>query len=271
MRRTSKKNRLPVLEAVAGFFMWIAKVIALLLPPVLLAAAFYFSFFGIRNALYADDFFNIRVLDIQTNGSLGREDIKKIAGISEGDHLLRTDIQDIARRLHQDWRIRWVKVERELPDRLHIHVFERKAFIKIQRPRDQVTYTMDREGFFTGKAPAASTLTLFADARPNSANYFRDKQYSDRRVLGIVFDIKDRLEKEKLLQGRALEKIEYHGTSKILFMFDRGLAVFLTEDWPHDLGRMDALRAVITQEINDIEYLDLRFDEIVVKKKNTKA
>ncbi len=55
---------------------------------------------------------------------LSKNEILEIAGIGAGTHLLEADIDAMSSKLEAHPWIRWAKVERELPDTLHVHVIE---------------------------------------------------------------------------------------------------------------------------------------------------
>jgi hypothetical protein len=55
---------------------------------------------------------------------LSKNEILEIAGIGAGTHLIEADIDTMGAKLEAHPWIRWARVERELPDTLHIHVIE---------------------------------------------------------------------------------------------------------------------------------------------------
>ncbi len=99
---------------------------AFLAPVVVAVLAFSTPLLGVRAYEYVMEtgHFHVRTIRIAGNERLSREDLRQELGIDPGEHLLKTDMNELQQRLLAHPWIRWAKVERELPDGLIVEVVE---------------------------------------------------------------------------------------------------------------------------------------------------
>ncbi|MGC8887105.1 MAG: cell division protein FtsQ/DivIB [Verrucomicrobiia bacterium] len=101
--------------------------------------------FILKNPTYA-----IRVIDIQTDGVINREQIRRWAGVQTGDNLIALDIAQIRRNLELVPMIKTVSVEKVFPATLRIRVNERVPIAKVMltdAPGIESIYTLDEMGY----------------------------------------------------------------------------------------------------------------------------
>jgi len=107
----------------------------------------------LRVLVYENRAYAIRTLDIQTDGVLAPEQIRRWAGAKLGDNLFLLDLARIKRDLELSPVIQSVAVERSLPNILRIRVVEREpvaqivtAALRVGEASQNVTYLLDAEG-----------------------------------------------------------------------------------------------------------------------------
>ncbi len=99
--------------------------------------------------------FAVETIDIQTDGAIMAEQLRKWAGVRVGDNLLALDLSRIKRDLELEPLIRSAAVERILPHTLKLHITEREAVVQVyaMRPRPSgvgfapVIYQIDEAGY----------------------------------------------------------------------------------------------------------------------------
>lgn len=104
--------------------------------------------------VYENPSFAIRRIDVQTDGVLSAEQIRKWAGVKLQDNLLALDLARIKRNLEFVPVIKEASVERNLPDVLALRVAERMPFAQARtlQPRwdgmgfEVASYYLDEEG-----------------------------------------------------------------------------------------------------------------------------
>lgn len=161
-----------VARPVLGFLAWAAPLAAAI-------AAFTVPLLGVRAYEYVMDsgYFRVREVVVDHAGPTGKDgagtrelrgaeappphhdraELLRIAGIDAGTHVLEADLEAMTKKLEADPWIRWAKVERELPDRIVIHVVEHEpsAFLAAGD-----LYLVDELGVPFAAAPADLALKL---------------------------------------------------------------------------------------------------------------
>lgn len=108
-------------------------------------ATFFKTRFITKNPAYA-----IKVIDVETDGVISREQIWRWSGVQVGQNLIDLDISHVRRNLELIPMIRDVSVEKVLPATLRIRVTEREPIAKVlmtDAPGSETFYTVDEMGF----------------------------------------------------------------------------------------------------------------------------
>ena len=85
--------------------------------------------------IYRNPAFGLRELDVQTDGVLAVDQIKRWAGVHLNDNLLALDLARVKRDLELNPPIEAVSIERVLPRTLRIRIVEREPIAQINVPR----------------------------------------------------------------------------------------------------------------------------------------
>jgi len=103
--------------------------------------------------LYENPRFQIRRVEVVSDGVLSHESLRRWAGVRSGMNLLAVDLAQVKRSLEMVPYVAWASVERVLPDTLRIQVRERRPVAVIQVPLplpgggvDFVEYGLDETG-----------------------------------------------------------------------------------------------------------------------------
>jgi cell division septal protein FtsQ len=132
------------------------------------AAALFLSIFGTLLALlvfwragewlldfmlFRNDAYVLRRIEIQTDGALASDQIRRWAGVAAGQNLLALDLAHIKRDLELVPAIRSATLERVLPNTLRLRVVEREPVAEVQAVRtlpsgtvSLATFHLDEEG-----------------------------------------------------------------------------------------------------------------------------
>lgn len=104
--------------------------------------------------LYGNEAFTIRQVEVQTDGVIGLEHIRRWAMIKPGQNLLALDLTKVKRDLELVPLVRSASVERTLPNTLRIRVEEREPVAQVPMMQlkpgggyEQVLYHIDDSGF----------------------------------------------------------------------------------------------------------------------------
>ncbi|HOW65640.1 MAG TPA: FtsQ-type POTRA domain-containing protein [Candidatus Paceibacterota bacterium] len=109
----------------------------------------------VNRLVYHNEAFSITRIDIETDGVIPIEQIRKWAGVKKNDNLMALDLPNIKRNLELVPLIREAAVERILPRTLKLRVMERVPIAQVHalEPRldgegdDVVIYYLDEKGY----------------------------------------------------------------------------------------------------------------------------
>jgi len=130
--------------------------VALAISGAVFAALFFFWRGGdwmLRQLVYENAAFAIHHLDVQTDGVIALEQLRRWAGVKYDDNLLALDLARVRRDLELIPVIRSASAERVLPHTLRIRVIEREPIAQCAVPQpgttnaEPVIFLLDAEGF----------------------------------------------------------------------------------------------------------------------------
>jgi cell division septal protein FtsQ len=108
----------------------------------------------LNQLVYENRAFAVEEIDIQTDGVLALDQIRRWAGVRPGENLLALDLARVKRNLELVSRVESASIERILPRTLRIRVVEREplAQLNIPRPRDgggleMASFQLDTQGY----------------------------------------------------------------------------------------------------------------------------
>ena len=112
---------------------------------------------ALNRLIYENDAFAIQTIDVQTDGVLAVDQLRKWAGVRPNENLMALDLGRVKRDLEMVTLIRSVAVERILPHTLRLRVMEREALAQamVYRPQSRTNGTpqinnflqIDRDGY----------------------------------------------------------------------------------------------------------------------------
>ena len=91
----------------------------------------------LNRLVYENNAFAIREIDVQTDGVIARDPLRRWAGVKLGDNLVALDLARVKRDLELSSLIQSVAVERVLPHTLKLRVVEREPVAQVNRCRDR--------------------------------------------------------------------------------------------------------------------------------------
>jgi hypothetical protein len=191
---------------------------------------------ALNEFIFQNSAFALETIDVQTDGVIAAEPLRKWAEVNPGDNLLALDLARIKRDLELVPLIRSAAVERVLPRTLRLRVAEREpvAFVTTVRPGanaagyGQVVFLLDAEGCVI--PPLAPSLLTDAQA-----------QRTDLlpRLIG--------LNPVELRPGRRVESPQARAALRLIGEFDRSAMAGLADLKLIDVGAPETLRTTTEQ------------------------
>ena len=112
-------------------------VISKLALAFVLCAGLYFGVrTGAKRFFFDNPDYQLKAIEVQTDGTLQREQILKTAGLSEGENIFRVNLARLHDQLQQLPQVDDVQVIRKLPGEIDIRLIERKPIAWISREND---------------------------------------------------------------------------------------------------------------------------------------
>jgi cell division septal protein FtsQ len=140
---------------------------------------------AMNHFLYENKDFAVQQIDVQTDGVISSDQLRRWAGVKPGDNLLALDLGRVKRDLELVPQVRTAAVERVLPRTLRIRVEEREPLAQVYAPQlrqdgrgyDMRLFQLDSEGVVmlplesrqraTPLAQAGELLPTLAGIDPN--------------------------------------------------------------------------------------------------------
>lgn len=267
MGKKSRKNKRRQ-SSIKGFFVFLGKFFQITFPGILTVALVIGVFFGVRNYLYADTFFNVKHISIQPPLALPVSERISLESKFLGKHLLKINLHEISGALEKDPEIKNVSAERKFPSTLSLNIEKRSAMAIVR---------YSPKGKFGVVSEDGVILQLMNDRSPElSLIEIPSMDASDFKV-GYRIKRKGFSESIRFIQAYQTSNMaETYPIQKLVFDSQGNVSLFWENSPEIKLGRrpverMGALHKIThllgDKESAKISYIDLQFDNVIVKKK----
>lgn len=184
--------------------------------------------------IYENKAFAVQEIDIQTDGVISLEQLRRWAGVKREQNLFALDLSRVKRDLELVPAIGSVAVERVLPHRLNIRVMEREPLAQIQN------YLLDAEGF--------AMLPL------------EPQQRSVPAQPGEQHAIITGVNPSELRAGRQVESPQVRAALKFLFTFEHSTMAPLVDIARIDVSAPEVLQ-IMTAQQNEVTFRTADFEK----------
>src|SRR5437588_978313 len=123
------------------------------LAAAICAGIYFGARVGMRRFFFENPDYRLTMIDMQTDGTLQRDQVLKIAGLREGENIFQVNLARVHRVLQQLPQVDEVEVLRKLPGEIDIRILERKpiAWITSEKQitdpfQSNVAFLMDARG-----------------------------------------------------------------------------------------------------------------------------
>jgi cell division protein FtsQ len=126
-QRRPLRERLPSVRQVGGWLWGVLRRAAPTLARATALAALILAVLALRGWLLSSPRFAVAHVVVDGNRQVGRDQILRVAGVDAGQNIFELSPRQIEEAVAEDPWIERVEVRRRLPDRVDIHVVERRA------------------------------------------------------------------------------------------------------------------------------------------------
>jgi cell division protein FtsQ len=259
--RAKKKNKDPGQESAWGSIsikgLWKSSFWVI---PFLVVASLLF---GLWTLVSISSVFAIS--EISVEGVLGppSAEIRSLIRVQKGDHLLKLNLNQVRSRVEQDPSVRRVVVKRVLPSTLKVEIDQRHPIAQI---KSRGYYMIDAEGVLVPpklRVPDPSLPIIegsdFKGRRARlGESYESEKIQTGLRLLEAIQEV-------SLPFDRRVEEVHVKDLKELSFKVEIGLHIQIGKsDFSRRLDLLHDVYEGVKHEIDQVKYIDLRFDDVVI-------
>lgn len=267
-KKSKKQGKKTNWKAVSAFASSMGQFGIKLVPVAAVLSIAFLMVFGAKQFLYADSGLNIQKVHVEPAQALSIPQLQNLEMKYLGRNILQVDIQSIADALEKDPAIRSAKVYRKLPNQLSVELVPRTpiGFIRFSP-----------KGGFGAISEDGMILSVTNTPNPSSVVIEAFESGLKEPSLGSTFKSKGFLEAAKFLSNFAEHSLaQEEKVTKITLSSTGNVIIVLRMGPPIHLGhrpseRLDALQEMLPllnrEDRMKIDYVDLQFDNVIVKRK----
>jgi len=208
--------------------------------------------------------FNLNVVEVRTNGKIDRATVLEYANLTAGMKLFGLNLKRISEKLEELAEVEKAEVQKVFPGKLVIEIKEREPFAQIRAGQ---YYLLDKQGvILPGKSYAPYVdLPLIV-----GSGVRRDKLNAGERCesmkLARALDLLKAISESTSLSLSDVATVNVRFPDDISFKTKEGLEIKIGRgDFKGKLSLLDRASQDVFSEQNDINYIDLRFGDVIVK------
>lgn len=265
-KRSSRKGWLKALsESLSSFLKFSLKVFPILVVIFLTGGVFI----GVRAALYTDPQLTIHKIQVEPSEALHSAQRNMLETAFIGKNILKIDLAKIARSLESDPWIQSAEVAKNFPSTLTLHITRREPMGHIRFSSAGNYGLIAADGMIVGEESNPKNVTglvieaLEADTAAPSKGF----QVTARGFQEAVKFLKA-FEKHPLSQFDKISKVSYDRIGNVTILLGKGPQIRLGRRPLEVISSFEKIMALLQGPDRDkIEYIDLQFDNVIVKQK----
>ena len=264
-KSNKKKSFFGISELIGGGF----RILFRSVPMMMVIAGGVGLFLGVKGALYADSALAVDRIVIQPGDALTDTERQSIDRKWLGQNILSVDLDQIARQLEVNPDIQTARVIRHLPSKLKIEIEEREAIAFIQFAPKGIYGLISEDGMILDTVKTINSSYVLIDAYGLSKKApRRGMRFSHRGYDGSIAFLQAFWE-HPLARRETVTKISLDHLGNVTVTLGSQPNVRLGR---HPIERLPALEKIQPilegPERTQIDYIDLQFDDVIVKRKN---
>jgi cell division septal protein FtsQ len=228
---------------------------------------------AMNHFLYENKDFAVQQIDVQTDGVIAPDQLRRWAGVKSGDNLLALDLGRVKRDLELVPLVRSAAVERVLPRTLRIRVTEREPLAQIYAPQlradgrgyDMRLFQLDADGVVMlplEPRQRATPLAQAGEALPTltglDANELQPGRKLDAPQLLAALSLIAAFEHSPMAGLADLQRIDLSSPGTLAATTGQGGEVtFATQNFDQQLRRWRALYDASLRQNQSIAWVDL--------------
>lgn len=267
-KRSRRPRKITLKNQIGNFFRGLAYVSFKILPLVIITLLVGGLFFGLKTALYADAHLNLNEIAVYPQRAIPIVRLQSLQSRYLGKNLLSIDLSQIAKELEKDPNIRDARVTRDFPNKLIIDINSRLPIGVIQLTDKGKYGIISRDGMILDVVSSSQPGALLIDADGLNVRGPYIGQKITHPVFSRFLNFLDAFNQNPISQQLILSGVKIDRFENISIILRTGQEVRLGR---YPIDRIPALYNIIsiinTDDQRLIEYIDLQYDDVIVKRK----
>ncbi len=261
--KSSKPLRRKENSPVTGFLIGTTgKILRIGAPFLFFSFFFFFLSKGVFLFMSRSPYFSIETVEAYSSEPSFLFRDQSLMGTLLKQNILKVDLRDIQHAVEEKHpELLTVSVRREFPNKIRMDVTPRTPVAQVQSGG---YFLVDRDGvmlpFETPNSKKLPVITGVTQKLEKLQVGYRPKSEGLNEALSFLETL------ETLPEfGRYVESIDVSDAKNLSFTTPEGLVVKVGQgDYKEKLLRFDRTRVTLVGRMNEVKYIDLRFDEVVI-------
>lgn len=246
------------------FFKWVFK----LTLPVAILGLGAGIFFGVRRGLYVDPYFQIERVSVFPTSLISAAEHRSLDAGLRGKNLLQVDLGAISRKLEQNPGVKRAEIVRSFPNQIKIFLTPRTSLVQVQSVSRGPYYSVSEDRVIVSVSQVSRPgFTIIEDFSGGRKSYVRGMIYQNpyfpewEHFFNWFYQ-------DPVLKTEAVNRFSVDRLGNMTAVLADGIELRFGRI-PGLQGNAGAVlrRLLHSEERKQILYLDLRYQDVIVKQK----
>ncbi len=227
-----------------------------------------FLFFGVRQMLHADPFFQIEKITVFPAGILNASELHFLEVKTKGKSLLEINLKELSQNLERNPKVERAEVVRILPRELNVYLIKRIPMLQVQTKPNGPYYLISKDQVITAiNKQARPDILILEDHNASQKKYsvgmlYQNSNFESLHNIFILIQNETSLRKENLI------KMTTDQMGNISLFLKDGLELKVGKELNLSPAAQMVLGSLLkSKDRSGYLYLDLRYRDIIIKKK----
>lgn len=218
--------------------------------------------------LHADPYFQIEVIKVFPSGILTESEHQFLESEARGRSLLDINLKEISERLERNPKVKRAEVVRSLPKQLSVFIATRSPFIQVKFKEGGSYYLVASDQLvLSAQNSPRPDLAVLEDFGASKKSYSVGSLYQNKDF-HLLFELLETLKTDSFLAKQNVSKLSMDQLGNITLVLQDGIELRAGRVLDLSENVRAVLNSLLNSETrNQILYVDLRYRDMIVKKK----
>lgn len=269
-KKTAKRKKKSSWAPIFGLAGSAAGLVLRAFPLLLVTGSFCGLFLGVRHLLYADPQLSVKEIVVSPAPALSTGRRQDLDTKLMGKNILKVDLKKIAAELQANPEIQSAKVERQMPSTLQIEVVSRKPVAFVQFVSSGLYGAVSEDGMILDTVKARDNSLVVIEAygmglkEPQIGYQIRNRGFTEAvKFLHAFWD-------HPLSKREVLTRVSLDHLGQVSITLGAGPDIRLGRRASTRIPTLEKIMYLLEGGDRDkIQYIDLQFDNVIVKRKKS--